>query len=88
MSAPGTALCGQCRFLARAIERCGLLIKQIPDGKGKNQNTSAGDHSNVLTRKQAATDSGLSERKRWMARDLADFGTTEAKTVIRYLRCR
>jgi ParB family chromosome partitioning protein len=70
------------RIQSRAIERCGLLMKQIPSGKGQNQNISEGDHTNVLTRKQAATDAGLSEHQRNTALRIASIPSAELDRMI------
>lgn len=51
------------RIQARAIRRCGELLKQIEPGYGANQNIREGDHLKV-TRESAASDAGLSEHQR------------------------
>lgn len=48
------------RIRARAIRRCGELLKEIEKGHGKNQNISSGIPTNV-TRKEAANQAGLSK---------------------------
>lgn len=50
------------RIRARAIRRCGELLKEIEKGHGKNQNISSGIPTNV-TRKEAANQAGLSKDK-------------------------
>ena len=52
------------RIQARAIRRCGELLKQIEPARGANQNIQEGDLPNVITRTQAAEQAGLSERQR------------------------
>lgn len=52
------------RIQARAIRRCSELLKKIPTRHGANQNISDGADIKVLTRKDAATRAGLSERQR------------------------
>ena len=51
------------RIRARAVRRCGELLKEIKKAQGANQNIKAGADPNVRTRKQAAADAGLSPRK-------------------------
>jgi hypothetical protein len=58
------AVCLESRIQARAIRRCGILLSQIEPAQGKYQNIQIGADLNVLTRTQAATDAGLSERQR------------------------
>jgi len=48
------------RIRDRAIRRAGELLKQIEPQRGANQNISGGDPTKVLTRKDAATDAGMS----------------------------
>jgi hypothetical protein len=51
----------------RAIERCGLLLKQSSEvnlDRSRQINVGAHDSLNRKHRKQAATDVGLSERQR------------------------
>lgn len=51
------------RIQARAIRRCGELLREIPPANGANQNIGAGADPKV-TRKSAATEAGLSVRQR------------------------
>jgi hypothetical protein len=55
------------RIQSRAIERCGLLMKQIPSGSGSRNpprsDKQAGDHP-LITCEQAADEAGLSEHQR------------------------
>ena len=48
------------RIRARAVRRCGELLKEIEKAQGANQNIKGGASPNVQTRKQAASDAGLS----------------------------
>lgn len=50
------------RIQARAIRRCGVLLKQIPPKKGGDQKSTG--RSRPIDRKTAATDAGLSDRQR------------------------
>lgn len=61
------------RIRARAMRRAGELLKQIEPAHGANQNISDAAVSNVLTRKGAAADAGLSERQAVTAKRLADI---------------
>ena len=49
------------RIRSRAVRRCGELLKEIEKGHGKNQNISRDAPTNVTTRKDAATQAGLSK---------------------------
>ncbi len=49
------------RISARAIRRCGELLKQF-DGRGEHRRTE-GNHSSSNTQKQAAQDAGMSEHQ-------------------------
>lgn len=49
------------RIRARAVRRCGELLKEIEKGHGQNQNNSGDAPTKVLTRKEAATQAGLSK---------------------------
>lgn len=59
------------RIQARAIRRCGDLLKQIPAGHGANQNIQEGALLKV-TRESAATEAGLSEHQRKTALRVAN----------------
>lgn len=48
------------RIKARAIRRAGELLKQIEPKRGANQNISGDAPTKVLTRKEVATEAGLS----------------------------
>ncbi len=51
------------RIQARAIRRCGELLRQIQPARGANQNIREGDHPKV-TRESVADAAGLSEHQR------------------------
>lgn len=51
------------RIKNRALRRAGELLDQIEPAHGANQNIRAGAVPNVPTRKQAASEAGLSERQ-------------------------
>jgi hypothetical protein len=51
------------RIQARAFRRCGQLLAEIEKAQGANQNISEGVHTNVLTRKQAAEEAGMSKHQ-------------------------
>lgn len=59
------------RIQARAVRRCGELLKQIEPARGANQNIQDGAVPKV-TRESAATDAGLSERQRKTALRVAN----------------
>ena len=50
------------RIQGRAIARCGELLKQYPDQSGKRTDIKPDD--GAVTRSQAATDAGMSERQK------------------------
>lgn len=51
------------RIQARATQRCGELLKQIPSGQG-SRNQHKQPPVGTVTRQQAADDAGMSERQR------------------------
>jgi hypothetical protein len=57
---------------ARAIRRAGVLLSEIPPGTGANQGEREGDRPLAPTRKQAATDAGLSAHQRKTALRVAN----------------
>jgi len=66
------------RIQARAIRRAGELLKQIePKHTGRPPENGEGDRPN-LTRKQAATDAGLSDHQRKQALHVANILSTPA----------
>ena len=70
------------RIQARAIRRCGELLKQIPAQQGANQNIQEGTLPNVLTRTEAATQAGLSEHQRKTALRVAQVPTPEFEAAV------
>jgi hypothetical protein len=66
------------RIQARAIRRCGELLKQIPQANGARTDLELQDGSDPkLTRESAATDAGLSERQRKTALRVASVPEAE-----------
>lgn len=61
------------RIQARAIRRCGELLKQVEQKQGANQNIQDGAVPKVLTRTDAAQEAGLSERQRKTALRVANI---------------
>jgi len=51
------------RIRARAIRRCGELLKEIEKKQGANQNIGSGSVPKVETRKSTAAEAGMSERQ-------------------------
>ena len=70
------------RIQARAIRRCGELLREIKDSRGANQNIREGDHPKVLTRKDAAADAGLSEHQRKTALRIANLPEKEFDAAV------
>lgn len=70
------------RIQARAIRRCGELLKQIEPKQGANQNIHEGDHMKVLTRTEAATQAGLSEWQKVTAIRVANVPAPEFDTLV------
>ncbi len=60
------------RIRARAIQRCGELLREIEKGTGKNQGKSEAAHTLAPTRKAAAEQAGLSEWKANEAKRVAN----------------
>lgn len=69
------------RIKARAITRCGELLKAIPAAHGANQNIQAGALP-IVTREQAATDAGLSEHQRKTALRVASVDPEVREALI------
>ena len=65
------------RIQARAIRRCGELLKQIEPANGARTDKPRDGADPKLTRKQAATDAGLSERQRKTAIRVANIPADE-----------
>lgn len=59
------------RIKARAIRRCGELLREIEDARGKHWETKRDGGDPSISRKQAAKDAGLSERQRKQAINIA-----------------
>ena len=55
------------RIRARALRRCGELLKQIEPQHGANQNIGEGTRTKVLTREDAARDAGMSKHQQVQA---------------------
>ena len=70
------------RIQARAIRRCGELLKQVPPAHGANQNIKEGALPNVLTREIAAADAGLSEHQRKTALRVANVAAEEFNAKV------
>jgi hypothetical protein len=70
---------------ARAIRRCGELLKQIPNGQGIRTDLEL--PTGTVTRSQAAADAGLSERQKVTALRVANVPEAEfarlADTTLR-----
>jgi hypothetical protein len=61
------------RIKARAIQRCGQLLKAIAPAKGANQNIRGGAPPNVVTRASAAREAGLSKDQQKQAQRVASI---------------
>lgn len=71
------------RIRARAIRRCGELLKQIePAGKNHLKQYRQDGTDPTVTRTQAAADAGLSERQRKQALRIASIPGTEFTEAI------
>lgn len=70
------------RIQARAIRRCGQLLKQIPPAHGANQNIGDSAVTKVQTRKDAAAEAGLSERQQVTAQRVANVPEEEFEAAI------
>ncbi len=69
------------RIQARAIRRCGELLKQIEPANGANQNIRDGADRKV-TRSSAATDAGLSERQKVTALRVASIPDEDFESQV------
>ena len=69
------------RIQARAIRRCGELLKQVEPAKNQHD-ANARDGTVPSTRTQAATDAGLSERQRKTALRVASVDDETFNTAI------
>lgn len=70
------------RIQARAIRRCGELLKQVEPKQGANQNIHDGTDMNVLIRTEAAKEAGLSEFKKVTALRVASVPQTEFERAV------
>ena len=69
------------RIQARAVRRCGELLKQVPSGQGsKNQHGELRD--GAITRQKAAQDAGLSERQKVTALRLATLPAPKFEALV------
>ena len=68
------------RIQARAIQRAGVILKEIEKAQGANQNIRDGAVPKV-TRTSAADDAGLSERQRKTAIRVANVPEQEFEEV-------
>jgi len=69
------------RIQARAINRCGELLRAVPSARGANQNIQEGTLPKV-TRTQAAEDAGLSEFQRKIALRVAAVPATQFEALV------
>ena len=67
------------RIQARAIRRCGELLKQVPSGQGSRNQYRQAD---TVTRSEAAQAAGLSERQRATAIRLASIPASEFESRV------
>jgi hypothetical protein len=69
------------RIRARAIRRCGELLKQIPSGQGsKNQHGEL--RGGAVTRQNAAREAGLSERQKVTALRIASVPRPHFEALV------
>jgi hypothetical protein len=69
------------RIQARAIRRCGELLKQVPSGQGsKNQHGELRD--GTVTRQEAALNAGLSERQKVTALRVATLSAPQFEQLV------
>ena len=69
------------RIQARAIRRCGELLKQVEPARGANQNIGEGALPKV-TRESAAASAGLSEHQRKTALRVASIPGDEFDAAV------
>ncbi len=69
------------KIRARAVRRCGELLREIEPKRGANQNIGAGGDPKV-TRKRAATNAGMSERQRKTALRVANVPEAEFEAAV------
>jgi hypothetical protein len=65
------------RIQARALRRCGELLKQVPRADVSTRYGQEGDHPPVVTRTGAARDAGLSEHQRKQALRVASISSED-----------
>jgi hypothetical protein len=70
------------RVHARAIDRCGELLEEIPPNKGGRPRETQGGTSPSLTRTQAARDAGLSDDQRKTALRVHNVPRDEFETAV------
>ena len=70
------------RIQGRAYDRAGELLREIPPGRGLNQNIDDAADTKVPTRKDAARDAGLSDRQRVTALRINNVPRDEFERVI------
>lgn len=70
------------RIQARAIRRYGELLKQIPSGQGERTDKLHDADDMKLTRTQAATQAGISERQKVTALRIANIPDPEFDALI------
>ena len=70
------------RIQARAIRRCGELLREIRQGQGARDGKRQDGDDPPLTRTQAATNAGLSERQRKTALRVANIPEDEFESAI------
>lgn len=70
------------RIKARAIRRCGELLKEIKPARGANQNIGAAGGPKVQTRKDVAAAAGLSPRQQKEAQRVASVPTRAFEAAV------
>lgn len=69
------------RIQARAVRRCGELLKQVPSGQG-SRNQHGELRAGGVTRQKAARDSGLSERQKVTALRVAKVPEVKFHSLV------
>lgn len=67
------------RIKARAIERCGALLREFAPQRGKRNDLQPGTGTGTKSRKQAADEAGLSKRQRDTALRVNAYATSDPK---------
>lgn len=70
------------RIMARASRRAGTLLLQIEAQHGANQNIKVGDHLNVLSRKEAAHNAGMSDHQQKTAQRIANVSKDDFEQQV------